>query len=131
MVPTLPLIDIKGNEVVLNQNKSTYTLIDFWASWCSPCRKEIPNLKRLYQKYHNAGLEIVSISADQNVEDWKEALAEEKTPWQNYIDKNRQAVSEFKVQYIPSIFIADSEGKIIAEKLRGKDLADYLENLFK
>ena len=131
MVPTLPLIDIKGNEVVLNQNKSTYTLIDFWASWCSPCRKEIPNLKRLYQKYHNAGLEIVSISADQNVEDWKEALAEEKTPWPNYIDKNRQAVSEFKVQYIPSIFIADSEGKIIAEKLRGKDLADYLENLFK
>ncbi|MBO4641241.1 MAG: TlpA family protein disulfide reductase, partial [Bacteroidaceae bacterium] len=105
MVPTLPLIDIKGNEVVLNQNKSTYTLIDFWASWCSPCRKEIPNLKRLYQKYHNAGLEIVSISADQNVEDWKEALAEEKTPWPNYIDKNRQAVSEFKVQYIPSIFI--------------------------
>ena len=131
MVPTLPLTDINGKEVLLKQNKSAYTLIDFWASWCSPCRKEIPNLKRLYQKYHKAGLEIVSISADQNVEDWKDALAEEQTPWLNFIDKNRQAVSEFKVQYIPSIFIADSEGKIIAEKLRGKDLADYLENLFK
>ena len=107
-----------------------YLLLDFWASWCQPCHKEIPNLKAIYEKYHARGLDIVGISADHNEEDWRSTLEEMKEPWCNYLDINRQAITEYKVQYIPSIFIIDAQGNIIAEKLRGKELADYIDRLF-
>ena len=72
----------------------------------------------------------MGISADHNEEDWRSTLEEMKEPWCNYLDINRQAITEYKVQYIPSIFIIDAQGNIIAEKLRGKELADYIDRLF-
>ena len=132
IAPSVKLKTVDGKDKVLSSTKSNakFTLLDFWASWCGPCRREIPNLKRIYEKYHEKGLDIIGISADHDVDEWKEAMTEEDLPWENYIDQSRQATSEYKVQYIPSIFIIDGEGKIIAEKLRGKELSDLLEKLF-
>ncbi|MBQ7180201.1 MAG: TlpA family protein disulfide reductase [Bacteroidaceae bacterium] len=125
--------DTLGNEAILCFNKipGKYLILDFWASWCEPCRKEMPNLKRLYERFHSRGLDITGISADHDEEVWLEALGELDVPWANYLDVNRQAITEYKVMYIPSTFIIDQNGVIIAEKLRGKDLFDFIENLFK
>ena len=132
IAPTVTVRNTKGEEKMLSfiHHNNRYLLLDFWASWCQPCHKEIPNLKAIYDKYHSKGLDIVGISADHNEEDWKSTLEEISQPWCNYLDINRQAITEYKVQYIPSIFIIDAEGHIIAEKLRGKELADFIDKLF-
>ena len=131
--PTVVVKDVEGNEKVLSfaSTGKKYILIDFWASWCQPCHKEIPGLKRLYAKYHSQGLDIVGISVDQYEDDWTDCLSEVEEPWSNYLDVKRQATNEYKVQYIPSIFIVDgTTGKIVAEKMRGDDLWDYVDSLF-
>jgi len=125
--------DSLGEKKMLSFNalQGKYLLLDFWASWCEPCRKEVPNLKRLYERFHDKGLEIIGISADHDEEAWTEALDELKEPWANYIDSNRQAITEYKVLYIPCIMVIDQNGVIIAEKLRGKELSDFIEEHFK
>lgn len=126
--------DSTGAAQTLNFASATpsvrYTLVYLWASWCEPCRKEVPNVKRLYERYSKEGLRIVGISADHKITDWLECLNEEELPWENYLDIERQAIERFHVQYIPHTFIIDSQGRIIAEKLRGKELSDFLETLF-
>lgn len=107
-----------------------YYLVDFWASWCGPCRKEIPNLKKLYELYKGKGLEIVSVSIDKNETAWKKALAEEKLSWPNGLDRAGIADS-YKVKFIPAIFLVDgTTGKCIAENIRGTELAAKLAELF-
>lgn len=106
-----------------------YILIDFWASWCAPCRKEIPNLKNLHAKYAAKGLEIISISLDKVDADWQKALKFEQLPWPNFKDNNGIA-NLYKVKTIPSMFLLDGTGKIIGENLRGEALAAKLEELF-
>jgi len=113
---------IKGNK---------YVLIDFWASWCAPCRKEIPNLKALYAKYHDKGLQIISISTDKKAEDWEKALATEQLPWLNFRDVDQSVAQTFKVNAIPAIFLVDGNGVLIDDGLRGETLASKLEELFK
>lgn len=132
IAPTVTVRNLEGNEKLLSfiHHNNRYLLLDFWASWCVPCHKEIPNLKRIYEQYHAKGLDIIGISCDHNIDDWKATLAEQGEPWCNYIDQTRQAITEYKVQYIPSIFILDREGVIIAEKLRGKELSDFIDKLF-
>ena len=82
MVPDFKVKDKSGKEVALStlRQGKKYVLIDFWASWCNPCRKEIPNLKKLYAQYSEKGFEIVSISIDQKKADWEKALKEEGLP---------------------------------------------------
>ena len=108
-----------------------YYLVDFWASWCGPCRKEIPNLKKLYELYKGKGLEIVSVSIDRKEEQWKKALTEEQLPWPNGIDRAGIA-DAYNVRAIPAIFLVDGDtGKCIAENIRGEELATKLAELFK
>lgn len=98
-----------------------YLLIDFWASWCGPCRAGVPGLKELYAKYHDKGFEIIGIADDSNPESWKKALAEDKSPWihvlDEFPDKNKPArvSSLYGVHYIPSYFLLDREGCFIGK----------------
>ena len=105
-----------------------YLLLDFWASWCGPCRKEIPNLKAVYEKFASKGLEIVSISIDKDDAAWQKALEEEQLPWRNFRDETGVA-DAYSVSAIPAIFLVDGSGTIIATGLRGTALQEKLETL--
>lgn len=107
-------------------------LIDFWASWCAPCRKEIPNVKAQYAKYKNQGFEVISISIDKNESAWRKALAEEKLEWPNFLDRSG-AADVYKVRSIPAMFLIDAEKQSIiatGEEARGQQLATRLAELF-
>lgn len=130
-VEDFDILDSKGKKTPLSKavkGKKVY-LVDFWASWCMPCRKEIPNLKAIYEKYNKQGLEIISLSIDKNPKAWQKALTEEKLPWPNGIDKD--GISDrFHVQAIPAIFIVDAKtGKILFENICGEELANKIETL--
>ncbi len=124
--------DTLGVEITLQPKdfKSEYILLDFWASWCQPCRKEMPNLKRIKERFGDRGLRIIGISVDHDEELWLESLKEVDAPWEHYWDLNRSGLEAYNVQYIPSIFIIDKNGRIIGEKLRGSDLTEFVEKLF-
>jgi thiol-disulfide isomerase/thioredoxin len=106
-----------------------YILIDFWASWCVPCRREIPNLKKLYKKYSSKGFEIISISIDEKEADWKKALEKEKLTWQNFLD-TKGAANACNVTAIPALFLIDDKGIVIADRIFGEELEEKLEELF-
>ncbi|WP_294081328.1 TlpA disulfide reductase family protein [Proteiniphilum sp. UBA5384] len=129
--PPFTVKDEQGKDLTLADlcKEKKYVLIDFWASWCAPCRKEIPNLKREYVRHGAKGFDIVSISIDQKREDWEKALKEEKLPWHNFIDENGIA-DTYGVQLIPTTYLVNNEGVIVAENLRGEDFSNKLNELF-
>jgi thiol-disulfide isomerase/thioredoxin len=88
-------------------------LIDFWASWCGPCRRANKHLKELYGKYKDKGLEIFSISVDDSQKEWKNAIKEDKTNWVHVIDTKNYA-NAWRIQYIPTTFLVDKEGNFSA-----------------
>ncbi|MDR0737471.1 MAG: AhpC/TSA family protein [Prevotellaceae bacterium] len=126
---TLTGKDNKDTNVAAISAGKKYTLIDFWASWCAPCRMEIPNLKNLYKEYSPKGFEIISISIDKKEADWEKALEEEKFAWPNYLD-TKGAADACRVKAIPAMFLLDEKGVLIAEKIRGEALAQKLSELF-
>ena len=107
-----------------------YILIDFWASWCAPCRKEIPNLKTAYTEYSEKGFEILSISIDKDEKAWQKALGQENMQWHNLLDDNKVSKS-FNVKTIPATYLVDSKGVIISDNLRGAELEAKLKELLK
>ncbi|SNR30576.1 TlpA disulfide reductase family protein [Flavobacterium sp. ov086] len=107
-----------------------YILIDFWASWCAPCRKEIPNLKTAYANYAEKGFEVLSISIDKDQKAWLKALGQENMQWHNLLDDNKVS-NAFNVKTIPATYLVDSKGIIIGDNLRGAALEEKLKELFK
>jgi thiol-disulfide isomerase/thioredoxin len=107
-----------------------YILIDFWASWCAPCRKEIPNLKTAYTAYAEKGFEILSISIDKDEKAWQKALVQENMQWHNLLDDNKVS-NTFNVKTIPATYLVDSKGVIISDNLRGAELEAKLKELLK
>lgn len=105
-----------------------YVLIDFWASWCGPCRKEIPNLKTLYTKYAGKGFQIVSISIDKDHAAWQKALKEEGLEWPNFC--SNEVANLYRVKAVPTMYLIDGKGILVALDLRGQALTDKLSELF-
>lgn len=131
-LPDFTLTDDNGGEtnVLAVAAGKKYILIDFWASWCAPCRKEIPNLKSLYEKYSAKEFEIISISTDKEDAEWRKALKDEQLPWPNFRDTKDAAVV-CKIKFIPMMYLLDANGKVIAENIRGEALQEKLAELFK
>ncbi len=120
-----------NNEEVhpLTLAKRKYLLIDFWASWCPPCRKENPNLVKTYAEFKNKGFSIISISLDSSVELWKKAISKDNLEWTQLIDRkawNGDGIKKYGIRLIPSNFLIDSNGKIIAKNLKGENLRNVL-----
>lgn len=130
--PTLSVTNDKGKQLTLKDlaKGKKYVLIDFWASWCQPCRKEIPNVKSLYAKYKDKGFEVVSISIDKKEADWRKALADEKLPWPNFRDTDGSQAMAWQVKFVPTMYIVKPDGTIVAENARGEKLAQKLAELF-
>jgi len=108
------------------------TLIDFWASWCEPCRIENPNLVSIYKEYQNKGLTIISVSLDQDKAKWESAIAKDQMTWlqvSNLKEMDDPIVSLYGVSSIPSTFLLDAKGRIIAIDLRGNDLKAKIKSM--
>lgn len=121
-----------GERIALESFRGKVTIIDFWASWCRPCRVENPNLVRLYKSMHDKGLEIVGVSLDKNKASWERAIADDGLSW-NHVS-NLQYWSDpiaqlYSVRAIPAAFVLDKEGKIVAKNLRGAQLDAKIEEL--
>ena len=111
--------------------KGKILVLDFWASWCGPCRAEIPHLKEAYKEYSNKGVAFFSVSIDKDDAAWRKAMKEENMPWaQAQAPKaGKDAMKQYQFSGIPYILVLDKEGKIVAKNLRGKALTDKLEEL--
>ncbi|WP_274474450.1 TlpA disulfide reductase family protein [Mangrovimonas aestuarii] len=127
-----------GKEITLSDVKGKVTIIDFWASWCGPCRRENPNVVKVYEKYHDKGLEIVGVSLDGSPRQkdaknaWLEAIEKDNLTWHhvsnlNYF--NDPIAKEYNIKSIPATFIIDENGVIIAKNLRGQALEDKIAEL--
>jgi peroxiredoxin len=122
--------DENGKMVSLKDFKGKYVLVDFWASWCGPCRADAPELKSVYEKMKGKNISFVSISLDSDKSKWKQALLEEKMPWQQLSDLTGQenaAAQAFKIMGIPAKFLIDPNGKVIGVAFREKDRTPVLE----
>lgn len=132
--PEISLSDTTGNSIALSSLRGKYVLLDFWASWCGPCRAENPNVVRMYNKFRDKGFEIYSVSLDQAKANWTKAIRNDHLTWTHVSDLKfwqSAAAQQYGVQAIPATFLLDKEGKIIAKNLRGDALEQKLEEVLK
>ncbi|TRX16325.1 TlpA family protein disulfide reductase [Flavobacterium franklandianum] len=109
----------------MKESLGKVTIVDFWASWCGPCRAENPNMVALYKEFHSKGLNIVGISLDKDATKWKEAIAKDKLTWTHVSNLKfweEPIAIQYEVQSIPATFILDASGKVVAKDLRGEEL---------
>ena len=140
---TAPDFELKsptGKKIKLSSLKGKVVLIDFWASWCGPCRRENPNVVEAYDKYHKAkfkngkGFEILSVSLDRQPEAWKKAIEADGLKWKNHgIDEGGAVSRLYGVSSIPTAFLIDGDGKIVASgnSIRGLNLHIALDEMIK
>ena len=126
--------DTTGKPVSLSSFRGKYVLIDFWASWCKPCREENPNVVEAYKKYSHKNFTVLGVSLDRAKEPWLQAIRDDKLYWTQVSDLkfwNNEAAARYKVSSIPQNFLIDPNGKIIAKNLRGEELQSRLEAMLK
>jgi len=125
--------NVNGKMTKLSQIHKKYTLIEFWASWCGPCRSFNPELVEQYKLYKDKGFEIFGVSLDTDKEKWRKAIEKDGLNWENVSDlkgNNNQAAVTYGVRDIPDNFLIDDNGIIIARFIRGQELDEKLKELF-
>ncbi len=138
--PEIALLSPKGKTLKLSSLRGKMVLVDFWASWCGPCRKESPNVVEAYQKYHSKefksakGFEVFSVSLDRDQEAWKQAIVADQLSWKYHVlDAQGLAAANYQVATIPNAFLLDGNGVIVASgaELRGLNLHITLDKFLK
>lgn len=134
VAPELEFPDPSGVTRKLSSLRGKVVLIDFWASWCGPCRKENPNVVKMYAKYRDKGFEVFSVSLDNKKENWEAAIQKDGLVWANHVSDLKgwgsAAAKLYGVSSIPCTFLLDREGRILARGLRGPELERALQQLF-
>lgn len=131
--PEINLKSPEGNNIALSSLKGKVVLIDFWASWCGPCRKEMPTVVKVYKRFKDKGFEIYGVSLDREKDRWVEAIQKDGITWPQVSDLMQwqsEVVKKYNIQSIPYTVLLDREGKIIAKSLRGEQLEKKLEEVF-
>ena len=131
--PEISLSDPDGKVITLSSLRGKYVLIDFWAGWCAPCRRENPNLVKAYNRFKNKGFEIYAVSLDRNRQEWLDAIKADGLTWVQVSDLmfwNSPVSQEYGVQSIPANFLIDPNGIIIDRNLRGAALDERLQEIF-
>lgn len=131
-MPEIRLNDVNGKPIALSSLKGKVVLVDFWASWCGPCRKENPNVVRLYNQYHKKGFDIYSVSLDDDKEKWERAIQKDGLTWNHVSDLKgwySPVCKQFNINSIPFTILVDKAGNIIAKGLRGGALEEKLQQL--
>ena len=131
--PEILMENPDGTPVALTSLRGKVVLLDFWASWCRPCRAENPNVVRMYNKYNDQGFEVFSVSLDKDKGRWVQAIEKDGLDWTHVSDLawwNSAAAKTYNVHSIPATFLLDREGKIIAKNLRGPALEAKLSEIF-
>lgn len=128
--------DKDGNTIKLSDivKSNSLTMVDFWASWCGPCRAEMPNVKKVYADYHDKGFEVYGVSLDEDKNAWLDAVGKLELPWiqvNDVVDGDASGASAYGVQAIPTTILIDQNGTIIAKNLRGEDLAKKVAEILK
>jgi len=132
MAPEISLPDANGSMVNLSTFRGKVILIDFWASWCGPCRGANPGIIKLYNKYKVKGFEVFGVSIDAKKEAWLQAVSQDKIEYTQVNDKagwNSLVAEKYAVNQIPTSFLLDKTGKIIAVDLEGKQLENKIKEL--
>jgi peroxiredoxin len=135
IAPEIILPTPAGDTIKLSSTRGSIVLLDFWASWCGPCRQENPNLVKAYNQYHRRGFQIYQVSLDKTKEAWMKGIEDDQlSKWIHVSDIqfwNSKVVQLYKIESIPSNFLLDREGRIIATNLRGEALQTKLAELFR
>jgi len=129
--PDFTITGIDGKQVKLSDYKGKFVMVDFWASWCVPCRQENPNVLKQYQKFHSKGFNVLGVSLDKDKAAWQKAVSDDHLEWTQTSDLKSfegQAEQLYHIEAIPSNFIIDPQGNIIAKNIRGADLEAFLTN---
>ncbi|MDD7888016.1 TlpA disulfide reductase family protein [Flavivirga sp. 57AJ16] len=140
IAPDFMLKTDKGEDFTLSSLRGEkIVLVDFWASWCLPCRKSYPHLKKVYKKYKNKGFEVVAVTNDSNHDQWKKAITEDGLEWIQVADvfpprgsevMTAKVITAYAAPYLPSTYLLDREGKTLAKHLQGEALDRKLEEIF-
>jgi peroxiredoxin len=129
--PDFTVTDISGAKVTLSDLKGKVVLLDFWATWCPPCRVEVPHLLDIHKRFRHKPFVLISVSLDRDLEAARRFVREKGMDWVHVIEAGaaRELAEKYQVEYIPATYVIDRKGKIASMQLRGSDLKNKIDEL--